>query len=736
MGVRLVRYNRPISGNTDSNTSKDYDHSELINRDLLNQHPIYAITGLQEALNFLEDAIYDVSLLIKEKEKGLSDKIASNLKLIQALTKDMDALEKRIKANEDAIKKILSTKYLDTYSVDLTYNSNTPSLKADVRVWEPDAGKNNTNALQVLAKGLYVPKFVSKDSATIIWTEEVKGESLSEIFTNGQRFSHTADNWSDHCNTTEENAWYWDDTLQSFVQPRNTGYFNGFVTKEVYDNYTHLCTIRSTDGDDDLNGVVIGYVTDSGGLSHTLTVVCDRGGLGGNTLAVWYNYQHPNNQRLMYKTLGSSGGWSAVPTGITIEIKKNKNVVSICSSKFNSAILDESLRMDIDLNDYSWGSLFSGPVKYGYCNFSQAYSYYNVDNFTSTYVANSIETVASVKLSQEALNGLLVKDDGLYCEKFIFNISPDADNILVKRNNGYYVPNKAKLSGLDNNAIIAKSDGLWAEAFVMSPDTNNALSKRANGYYVPAFVISPNANNALVHLSNGYFVQKFLLNSQADNAIENINNTYYVRRCLNYKLVTQNNHGFVVGDFIYYHHANGYQKALALDSYDSNIIGMVTKVINANSFEYQWDGFFSTTVFNNAAGYVQGMPLYISDVHAGKVTQSQPDISKTVGYPVENAGIIICIERGIQYNQEASIGDFKTSTNTYNVRSDGFIRVVEGVEFKQSLIKPLIDTISDDFKNSYMTFDDAKGVMTFKNTQELYNAHSVVVGMNLFIKAF
>ena len=161
---------------------------------------------------------------------------------------------------------------------------------------------------------------------------------------------------------------------------------------------------------------------------------------------------------------------------------------------------------------------------------------------------------------------------------------------------------------------------------------------------------------------------------------------------------------------------------------------MVTKIIDENNFEYQWSGFFETDIFSDTYGFAQGMPLYISDVDPGKAIQNQPDISKTVGYPIENIGIIISIERGIQYNQESVIGDFKTSANNYNIRSDGFIRIAEDIDYKLSLVNNLINTLSDDFKNNYIIITD--NIVNFINVESLYSSHNVPGGLNLFIKAF
>ena len=56
MGVRLVRYNNGVITGSGS-SGGTYDHNELTNRDLVNQHPISAITGLQESLDELQALI-------------------------------------------------------------------------------------------------------------------------------------------------------------------------------------------------------------------------------------------------------------------------------------------------------------------------------------------------------------------------------------------------------------------------------------------------------------------------------------------------------------------------------------------------------------------------------------------------------------------------------------------------------------------------------------------------------
>lgn len=663
MGVRLVRYTRYNNEITNYN-----DHDELVNRDLMNQHPIYAITGLQEVLNILEDSVYDANTLLLEKESDINRRIDAILADIADINQALLDIGTII-ADLNVIDNIE-----ETYSIKMEYDETTNTLKGNVKVF---IDKDNTNAIQVLADGLYVPKTITEDTETITWSIKSIGETLSEIYQNGIRFSHNSSSWSNLYSASEANAWYWDDSLQSFVQPENTSYFTGFVTQNFYDYYTHTVQLRSTDSDNDVNGVVIGFVFDENGNPHTLTALCERVGWTGiDNWALVYDFYLPD-QQILFKsgngpggtapTNNGSSGWNKISNGITVQVTKFKNIITATCSNWNSTVLNENTKITIDLNDYSWGHLFKGAVRYGYCNISQPDSFFQNISFLSDNSASTEKFLATVKVSKESNNIVNIKEDGIYVPDFI--VSSDAGNALIKRETGYYVENLS-----------------------VSEESGNALTKTDTGLYV--------------------------------------------RNHSNIKLVTQDEHGFSIGDFIYYHPTDKYQLASAIDDYNSNIVGMITKIVDENNFEYQWAGFYETDLFTEEKGFTQGMPLYISDVEPGKVTQEQPDISKTVGYPVENIGIIISIERGIQYNQEASIGDFKISANTYNVRSDGFIRIVPDVEYKQSIVDSLLNTLDDEFKLSYIALDSTRQTMSFVNTEDLYIIQQVPVGLNLFIKAF
>lgn len=662
MGVRLVVHNFIID---EMDYTGTHNHDDLLHRDWIDQHPIYAITGLQEVLNTIETNILNISSMILEKEVACNNytdsRIASLNTTINNRINDLNIIN-------DVI---------DTYGIDLSYNTTTKKLKADVIIYDdPD----DTNSLVLTTDGLYVPKLVTKDTDTITWGSTSKGESLSELFLDGIKFSHYHTN-NNLYRPSDANAWYWDDNLGSFVQPENTETYNGFVTTNFYDGYKHTVRLISTNNDDDLNGIILGFVFDDNNYPHTLSALIQRGvDFGNYTFAIYYDYYLPNQTLIAnYNLADSAGGWSG--NNITLYATKRKNILTVSATSWNydnqldnitdAAAIPFEYTFNIDLDDYSFGYLFRDKVRYGYSNQSQAYSYFDHVFFYSKDQRASQDVFANVKITED-----------------------------------------------ENNAIEVKEDGLFVQKFLISEEPENALKKLEDGYFVKdiAMFVSNTRLNGLVHEGDSY---------------------YYVHKSHSFITVEQEEHGFIVGDFIYYdYRTDKYQKASAIDSFDINIVGMVSYVENENKFEYVCSGFVETDLFNTEHQYVQGMPLYISDTEPGKVTQQQPDISKAVGYPVAEIGVIISIERGIQYGQEANIGDFKTSANDYNIRSDGFIKVKDNIEYKLSLVQKLVNTLDYDFLQEYTITDYTNNIFQFKNSEQLYEYEGVVAGLNLFIKAF
>ena len=355
MGVRLVKYG--LSKGTGT-----YNHNELENRECPDQHPIAAITGLKEILN-----------------------------------------------NITGIEDIINTKTLT-----LEYDKETKTLTGNVNIFSSE-----DNAIQLKSTGLFVDKYFeieTEDTTSIHLFTEGAGETLKTMYTGGNVFSHSGGT-NNIASESEAKAWYFDEKLESFVQPLNTGTFTGFVSSIKYRTYTHRATLRSNDSDNDANGIVIAYITDSNGHPHTLSCIINKGGeshaspTSGIYYAIVYNRGLADEQTVKVGKMSqghTTSGWSG--SYITMEVTKAGSTVECSISDWNSLEINLSTIITIDLNEYYWGQYFKGRVQYGYCNQSQANSY-----FTNIYFSGKGPLKANAIISPDEGNKLEIRYNGLYC---------------------------------------------------------------------------------------------------------------------------------------------------------------------------------------------------------------------------------------------------------------------------------------------------------------------------------
>lgn len=675
MGVRLVVNNyitRYVDEHGGISGEGTLYHDELLHLEDRDQHPIYAISGLQEVLNTIELHIATINQQLIDLNTNLRHYTDTEI------TKESNIINSRI----DGLK--ILEDVIDSDDVDLTYDYSDKTLKAEVIRYDDP---NNTNALRKTQFGLYVPKLMTEDSKTISWQSDTISQTLSDFFRSCIKFSHN--DTSEYINIYDlsDTEWSYNNTDDSLYKEKSTETYNGIVSKNLYDSYFHSMRITSTSSEDNINGIILAFMFDEYERPHTLSLLLQRGNNSYLTFkcAIVYNFKLPGEQIVLdYNLLNSNSGWDTYSRGISLFIEKSQKLfdIHITPYGFNNIATDlgtaqtlitsgEEYSISFNLEDYSWGYYFINRIRYGYSNMTQANSYFD--------------------------------------KIFFLSYDMSLENILSSN---------VKVSKQSDNEIYIKDDGIFSEKFKISSDTNNALTKHSDGYYVSSFSVD-------------------ISDTRLNGLINEGGNTFYVHKSHSFVNVTQNDHKFTVGDFIYYDSRTLlYQKAIAIDSFDINIVGMVSYIYNENEFEFVCSGFVETDIFTEENNYVQGLPLYISDETAGKVTQNQPDISKTVGYPINNIGVIISIERGINYHNEAQFGDFKISANDYNVRSDGFIKVEENIDYKLSLVQKFINKIDSNFKNNYLIIDNNNGIMNFKNTSDLFINQNVPEGMNLFIKAF
>lgn len=108
--------------------------------------------------------------------------------------------------------------------------------------------------------------------------------------------------------------------------------------------------------------------------------------------------------------------------------------------------------------------------------------------------------------------------------------------------------------------------------------------------------------------------------------------------------LTELDNGFLLGDAIYYDYKTShYRRALAMNQIMSEVIGVVSKIIDKDTFELTLKG---SIILDRYSSIPPDTPLYLSQNISGKLVQNEPTIvSKIIGVTT-NDGIYVDIQRG------------------------------------------------------------------------------------------
>lgn len=118
--------------------------------------------------------------------------------------------------------------------------------------------------------------------------------TFQQIFDRWPRFSHGAKGTSaghhagvgnvQPANTFEINSWTYTVGTDAVVQPVNTGSFCGFISPTKHEKYLFDTILQSSAADNDLIGVVLGFVVDESGRERTLAWACGQDGRFGSAI--------------------------------------------------------------------------------------------------------------------------------------------------------------------------------------------------------------------------------------------------------------------------------------------------------------------------------------------------------------------------------------------------------------------------------------------------------------------
>jgi hypothetical protein len=171
------------------------------------------------------------------------------------------------------------------------------------------------------------------------------------------------------------------------------------------------------------------------------------------------------------------------------------------------------------------------------------------------------------------------------------------------------------------------------------------------------------------------------------------------------KRVTQNSHGFSVGDVVYYNGSSWAEARADVDS-TSEVLGVVSVVPDANTFVVTQLGYIS-----GLSGLSAGTTYYLSAATAGALTATEPSaagqvskpvlvaVSTTEGYVIHSRGAVIASQSGSQMGEWASYtptlsAGFGTTTNVrFRYKQVGDSLHVRGT-FNMGTVAASLGTIS------------------------------------------
>ena len=187
---------------------------------------------------------------------------------------------------------------------------------------------------------------------------------------------------SDAPDTEPYNTWTFDSSVNSAKQTSNTPYFNGFVSNQELENYTHEVTVTSDASDDDGNGVVIAHHWDSAnGKNYIISAwITNNGTFPYSLFSIRYDSDDVTawSSGVTFGTRDHDSmysGWSG--REIRVRVDRDGDVISVRASNWDDiSNYNENSVIDLDLNSDSRLTKFKGKKRYGYCNQSQRDSYY------------------------------------------------------------------------------------------------------------------------------------------------------------------------------------------------------------------------------------------------------------------------------------------------------------------------------------------------------------------------
>lgn len=223
-------------------------------------------------------------------------------------------------------------------------------------------------------------------------------------------FKEVFDSWTRSAIVeAEKDTWSYDAATDTIRNTTNSVSFVGVISPESYSNNVFEITVSSTNGDDDIIGIILAYAKE-GDREYTLSAVRCIGGYGnGATSGVWaiiYNMAQgaAKGEKVIWKKSGElkwgnggvgetkeeSGyvengayGWSLFPKGTSIKSTRSGDTFKVITTQLNEPdTYVASSEVTIDLNSDPALAVFKGSAPVGFMAISQANSTWKIKTFS------------------------------------------------------------------------------------------------------------------------------------------------------------------------------------------------------------------------------------------------------------------------------------------------------------------------------------------------------------------
>ena len=370
----------------------------------------------------------------------------------------------------------------------------------------------------------------------------------------------------------------------------------------------------------------------------------------------------PTNGDIYYNTVSNSfrvyvnGGWTDLAdltssqtftnktidaTNNTISNIANANIAAAAAIAYSKLDLADSI-VDADINSaaaiaYSKLAL-SDSIVNADINSAAAIAYSKLD-LADSIVDSDINSAAAIAYSKLALTDSIVNADIATAAAIAYSKLDLADSIVDADINS-----AAAISGTKINPDFGSQDITTAGDLVLE----DAQSPTPN-YIKLSAPAALSSNQKLILPSGAASLDKTLVVDSVSG--EDITLTWGDASGQATVIITQASHGFAVGDVLY---LNGtvYTKANASDPESSEVVGIVSEIIDANDFKLTSSGAVSNLTSSNfveAALPSEGDVIFLSTTD-GKMSVSEPtsagEISLPLGVAKTTSSMYVQLKRG------------------------------------------------------------------------------------------